>query len=395
MTHILLLAVSILGLSMSEVLSFQINQFTSMDQRDPAVASLGGKTIVVWNSYRQDGDSGGIFARCVDPNGPVGQEFQVNSTTAGNQAEPAAAVDRQGRLIVVWRGPWQDLDDQEIVARLFDPNGAPVTDDVHVNAYSQQAQAYPKVAAGPNGRFLVVWQSDQGPTSTRPCILGRLIDGSGQAVGEELVISDTPNYSTRYPDVAAGPDGRFAVCWWEDRTTDGVRVRILDQDGNPIGGSVKVNNIGASSLSRPAIAFLPDGRLAVAWDGDPNRASDDDIRLRILDPNGRPIGEEVVMNTTTSGAQQYPRLAVTADGVVLMVWEGPAPNGIEGIKVFGRVLDPSSGPGPEMLVSDRQGGQRSPVAASIDTGLLIVWEDQQNDGSGSGIFGTILAGPGR
>ncbi|MDH7599573.1 MAG: hypothetical protein QHH07_08075 [Sedimentisphaerales bacterium] len=371
---------------------FQINTYTSMDQKDPAAASGLDRCIVVWNSYRQDGESGGIFGQLVDVNGPIGPEFQINAISAGNQAEPTVAIDQLGRIMVAWRGPWEGLDDSEIVARILDPNGQALTGQIHVNTFNQQAQAFPKVAAGLGERFFVVWQSDQGPASSKFTILGQLVGATGQLLGTELEVSDTPAYATRFPDVAAGPDGSFAVCWLEDRTTDAVRVRLFDPNGQPRGASVKVNTIGLSSLSRPSLGFLSDGRMIVVWDGDPNRASEDDIRARILDMDGRPIGDEFVVNSTTTGAQQYPRLACAEDGNILVVWEGPAGDANSGIKIFGRIVGPTVGMvGPEMLISNLEGSQRSPVVSLLDGSMLVVWEDQQQDGSGSGIFGTILA----
>ena len=47
---------------------YRVNARTSDDQTDAAVAmDADGNHLVVWSSYRQDGDSGGIFAQRFDP----------------------------------------------------------------------------------------------------------------------------------------------------------------------------------------------------------------------------------------------------------------------------------------------------------------------------------------
>lgn len=396
MTQIVCHLPLLVGLLLVTTENFRVNLYTSMDQKDPAVASDGNSRLIcVWNSYRQDGDSGGIFARYIDVNGPIGNEFQVNLDSAGNQAEPAAAIAQDGRFLVCWRGPWPGQDEAEIAARLFDPNGQPAGPDMHLNQYTQGSQTIPRVAWGPQAGFVVVWESDQGPQSTRSCILGRAIDTDGNPIGGELVISDTPSYAARFPDVAVGPDGTIATCWLEDRTTDAIRLRLFDPNGNPKAGSAKVNVVGLRSLCRPTLAFLGNGDIVVAWDGDPNRATDDDIRARIVDPTGKPLTDEFIVNTTTPGPQQDPRIAITRDGMILVVWHGPSGDPNAGSEVFAKLIGPTGQQtGAEMILNDSPAGnQRSPVIASLGKELITIWEDDQQDGSGLGIFGGILSEP--
>jgi hypothetical protein len=65
----------------------------------------GGDFIVVWSSYGQDGSSNGVFGQLFDPNcSPLGEEFQINTTSSGNQAEPAVAMDAAAGFVVAWQG---------------------------------------------------------------------------------------------------------------------------------------------------------------------------------------------------------------------------------------------------------------------------------------------------
>ncbi len=78
----------------------QVNTHTAGEQRnaDIAVDSLGS-FVVVWSSYLQDGSSNGVFAQRFDPNFiPAGEEYPVNTTTVGNQTEPAVAMDAEGNF---------------------------------------------------------------------------------------------------------------------------------------------------------------------------------------------------------------------------------------------------------------------------------------------------------
>ena len=91
---------------------FQVNTHTTWDQADPDVAAAAdGRLVVVWRSYGQDGSSNGIFGQRFDPNCcPASEEFQVNITSTGNQTEPAVATNFKstairlvGRFAPVWQ----------------------------------------------------------------------------------------------------------------------------------------------------------------------------------------------------------------------------------------------------------------------------------------------------
>lgn len=60
---------------------FQVNTFSSSDQRDPTITALeDGGFVVVWRSYNQDGNGWGIYAQRYDSDGIlVNDEFQVNT----------------------------------------------------------------------------------------------------------------------------------------------------------------------------------------------------------------------------------------------------------------------------------------------------------------------------
>jgi hypothetical protein len=100
---------------------------------DPA-----GNFVVVWGSYLQDGSSNGVFGQLFDPNcGPLGKEFRVNTTTAGNQTEPAVATDGAAGFVILWQGPGlMEEGGEDIFAQRLDPNGLPVGGEFRVNGYT-------------------------------------------------------------------------------------------------------------------------------------------------------------------------------------------------------------------------------------------------------------------
>ncbi len=395
-----LLIVSICGAE------FQVNTHTANDQKSAGVAmDRSGNFVVVWASYLQDGSSNGIFARRFDPNcSPLGEEIQINTTTAGNQTEPAVAMDATAGFVVAWQGPGLIDANEDIFLRRFDPNGLPLGDELCA-AYAPDAQVLPSVALNANGSFTVVWESVNLPKAGDRSICGRVYDSNGVELGEELVISETPAVC-RYPDIAADANGNFAVAWMRDASSNSIMARLFNVDGSARGDAFAVSNIRFSSVTKPSIAMDDTGFFVVTWDGDPNVAGQDNIHAKLFDPNGMPLGEQFVVNTVLDGAQQYPQVAMNGRGEFVVVWESRIdPNSANGRDIFGQRFDNLSQPlGDQFQVNTFvEGEQRnSAVAISEDGRFVAVWQSDAQDGSRFGIFGetgpkadpTNLAGDG-
>ena len=372
---------------------FQVNTHTTYDQKNAAIAmDRGGNFVVVWSSYGQDGSSNGIFGRLFDPNcSPLGKEFQINATSSGNQAEPAAAMDAAAGFVVAWQGPGLIEDDREdIFAQRFDPNGLPIGGEFQVNSYTSDQQLFPSVAINNDGTFIVVWESSNTPEQGDKAICGQLYDSNGVESGAEFFINAEPSVC-RYPDVAADANGNFAVVWMDDKSSNSIMAGLFDPNGAPRTESFQVNTIRFSSVTRPSIAMNAAGNFVVAWDGDPNLAGLDDIHARLYDANGTPLGEQFLVNTTVADAQQYPQAAMNDDGQFVIVWDCRIdPNNDSERDIFGRQFNNLGEPiGDEFqlntFVAD---DQRSPaVAIGQDGWFVAVWQSYAQDTSRYGIFG--------
>jgi len=154
----LLISTTLITLSTGE---FRANTETTNNQSDPALAAdSNGNFIITWSSYAQDGDSGGIFAQRFDVNySPLGDEFQINTTTGGNQTDPDIAADSAGNFIVVWHGPGPKQED--IFAQRYDFDGQTVGSEFRVNDDPNGRDLHPKVSMSKTGTFVVVWENNQ------------------------------------------------------------------------------------------------------------------------------------------------------------------------------------------------------------------------------------------
>jgi len=318
---------------------FQVNTHTTYDQKNAAIAmDENGNFVVVWSSYLQDGSSNGVFGRLFDPNcGQLGEEFQVNTTSAGNQAEPAVAMDAAAGFIVAWQGPgFIEENREDIYAQRFDPNGAPAGEEFLVNSYTDDQQLFPCATMNDHDTFVIVWESNNTPLEGDKAIYGRLFDSNGVEFGEEFLVNEELSVC-RYPDVAADANGNFAVVWMEEKGTNSIMGRLFDPNGEPRTDAFDVSTIGFGSVTRPSIAMDDSGRFVVTWDGDPNLAGMDDIHARLFDANGAPSGEQFLVNTITTCAQQYPQAAMNGEGEFVIVWDCRIdPNDDNQRDIFGR-----------------------------------------------------------
>ena len=372
---------------------FQVNVRTSSSQANPAVAlDPDGSAVIVWSSYfTTSGRSNDILARRLDPNGAlVGDEFQINVGEAGNQTEPDVAIDGAGNVVIAWQGP--GLDEEDIFVRAFDGNGQPVTEELLINSVPSGRQIYPTIACSDAGSLVVAWESRTTDPAVAACsIHAQLLDANALPVGPELRI-DQDIYDGRYPDVAMDAAGNFAVAWMQDRSSKRIFARLFDPNGVPTTDPFEVSAVNFTSITRPSLAMNETGDFVITWDGDPNRAGDDDIHARCYEPNGAPRGDPFTVNSFGQGAQQWPRVAINNGGDFVVAWQHEADDVNVATDIVVRHFDRDAVPaGKELQLNAYTfGKQQYPgVAVREDGSFVAAWEGEGPDGSGYDIFACI------
>ncbi len=146
---------------------FLVNASQSDVQLYPSITTLeNGGFVVTWMSLNEDGDSYGIFGQRYEANGNVaGTAFQANTTTANEQENPVVTALDDGGFVVVWQSNGQDGDGYGIYGQRFDANGAAAGTEFQVNTTFANWQTNPAVSAVDGGGFMVTWQSSGQDTS--------------------------------------------------------------------------------------------------------------------------------------------------------------------------------------------------------------------------------------
>ncbi|MHC5858254.1 NHL repeat-containing protein [Nostoc sp.] len=140
---------------------FQVNSTTIRNQFNPAIAmDASGDFVVSWQSLGQDGSGYGIYAQRYNNAGvAVGVEFQVNNTTISNQTNPTVAMDANGDFVISWQSYGQDGDNNGIYARRYNSSGVAQGSEFLVNDTTTDNQSNPSVAIAADGNFVISWQS--------------------------------------------------------------------------------------------------------------------------------------------------------------------------------------------------------------------------------------------
>ncbi|HEY9646357.1 MAG TPA: Calx-beta domain-containing protein, partial [Chroococcidiopsis sp.] len=220
---------------------FQVNTTTASDQQQAIVAMDGtGNFIVVWAS--NDGNGTGIYARRYTAAGVAGNEFQVNTFTAGNQSDPSIATDNNGNFFITWTSENQDGNGTGIFAQRLaladiatNPNGVTtVGSEFQVNpataAGATGNQAGSSVAADSTGGFVVTWQSPGDTSGTgvffqRYTTAGETLD-NGQ-------INTFINGNQQFSSVDIRANGDIVTAW-----TSGPSTPSQDGAGTGVFASV-------------------------------------------------------------------------------------------------------------------------------------------------------------
>ncbi|WAT17712.1 cadherin-like domain-containing protein [Aurantiacibacter sp. MUD11] len=248
----------------------QANTYESADQMYPQVVELeGGDVLVVWMSNGQDGSGWGVYGQRFNADGTTdGGEFQINQATASTQYFPKVAALEGGGFVVTWGdvSGANDPSNYGVVARIYDADGAPAGDEFLVNQTTANNQIHPSITVLENGNFVISWNDYGNGGVTLNDITARVFAPDGTPVSDELVVAATAN-EEYFSTVVANPDGTFTVIYREYDISDGtnsIRGRLFEADGTAIGSDFLVKddayvidlNVAATSLADGSVGIV-------------------------------------------------------------------------------------------------------------------------------------------
>ncbi len=137
-----------------------------------------------------------------------------------------------------------------------------------------------------------------------------------QSTDSSLVASSGRVIGNGAHPVAASFNG-FAAAFMDLEGDATVAVQLFDHQGFRLGEYALGNSFSFVDIANPVMAPLPDGTFAVAWAAFNADGDELGIELQRVDLSTGPIGDPIVANSTTVGAQYAPDIAWTGDGLVV------------------------------------------------------------------------------
>ncbi len=211
---------------------------------------------------------------------------------------------------------------------------------------------------------------------------------------DEFDVPDQFDENQWLPHVSFSRSGRFAVTW-TDATN--IKVRQYTGNGEPIGGEILVNQTTIGNQNEPRVAYIGGAELIVAWT-DYNGA--DGAALGALaqrvNAQGQRTGPEFIVSETTEGSQWAPQVVVNErSGRMVFMWVDSIPGDGSNAGVFARLFDQEGNPlSGEFLVNQTiTAAQVSPsIAMFEDASFVCAWQDRSGqDGSGSRVCARLYA----
>ena len=317
----------------------------------------------------------------------VSEEFQVNSYTTDNQQQATVATAPTGEYVVVWQSENQDGSGFGIYAQRYNAVGQPAGSEIQVHSTTAGDQELPVVAVNASGQFAVAWQS-AGQDGSGDGIYARVFDATGAPISNETLVNSYTENNQQSPRIAMDDAGNFIVVWesaGQDGGGLGIYAQRLDSDGVAIGSEFQVNTTTASDQREAAVAMDADGDFVIVWRSkDP---SSDGIFGQRYDSNGDAVGGEFLINTVVADAQTVPDVAMDDAGNFVVVWQSNNEDG-DGQGIYGRRYDNTGFPqgGNFRIHTTTAGNQTLPSVSMNGAGEFFVsWE--HTDGSGKGIYG--------
>jgi len=363
---------------------FQINTYTTGSQNDPDVCvDADGNFVVVWDSYPD------VRGRRFDAAGtPLADEFTV-STSGGGRAHIACQPD--GAFIVTWPG---------VLARRYDASGVPLGAEFQVNFYTTGSRGEPTVAVNPSGEFVVVWTEYDGRDGSSYGVFGRRFDGSGTPLGADFQVNSYTTGDQDKPEVDVASTGEFVVVWKNTYQYElgfyPVSGRRFDAAGSPVGSDFLVNS-ATSDLSRGIldVSLTPDG-FVVAWPAN-DYYGYKSIFARRFDSGATPLAADFRVDTSDR-YPEYARVDADARGRFVVAWTDAYYGGESQYGIWGRAFEPDGTPDggqfhANTFTSGMQGNLGPGLAVAPNGDFVIVWDSEDQDGDGYGIFGQRFTRP--
>ncbi len=262
----------------------------------------GGGYVVTWTDLSgRDGENGGVYAQIYDSEGAkVGSEFQVNTTTSGNQWSMSVAGLNDGGFVISWQSP-NSGGSRQINGQIYDSSGNKVGSELTF----ANIGGNPSVSGFSNGGFVAVWDSGFANNG----VAGTVFNSSYNSVATFTTSGAYPSM----PRVATLTNGNFFVIF--DGAGGQIKGQLFDSSANKIGGEISISSGSGGYNEYPHVTAIENGKFVVSFMEGQN------VFKRQYDANGNAEENATQLYSNSSNLQGKVRLAGLSDGDYIAVWD--------------------------------------------------------------------------
>ena len=308
---------------------FRVNQNGNFDQERPSVSMLNdGGAVFVWEGGKQSFQH--IYARFLAADGTWATgDLMVNTTTNRFQLDSSVVTLANGNVVVTWSTFNQVNTNsmRDVYAQILTPTGAKVGGEMLVNQATAFNQRSATIAPLSDGRFVIVWVSEQQRFENSVDLYGRIFHPTGAAATGEFLVNTSTNICSD-PSVARSSDGGFAVAWMQRAVDFASRSNRWDIYLRPFtagtttatGGTTRqVNTWNFGDQLAPEIASMGTDYLVV-WTSMGQDGNREGVYGQFARGDGSLLYSEFRVNTSTFSQQMHPAVASDGVGQFLSVW---------------------------------------------------------------------------
>lgn len=241
-----------------------------------------------------------------------------------------------------------------------------------------------EAAASAPGDFRVAFMDSPSGSLLRFNIrAGGFHNNSSRAFPEIAVRGTADDGPQLAPDIAADAGGNFVVVWADDADQNGfyeIMARGFNSDGSQRFSTMTVNTTSTGNQIAPAMAMNPNGDFVVVWQDDQDGNDIHQIYARGFDINGAQRFPTMTANPVATGEQKSPAVAMAQNGDFVVTWANDKSlDGLYNVHARGFHSDGSQRFPLINVNLDLPGDQRNPDIAMAPNGdFAITWEDDQD-----------------
>ncbi|WP_298282376.1 hypothetical protein [Novosphingobium sp.] len=385
---------------------FLVNSTTAGDQLWHSIADLAdGGWISIWTSTDQDGSGTGVYAQRYTASGEAaGGEFRINSITSGDQLAPTVAGLPDGGWLATWTSYDPSNPAGDIHAQRYDAVGQAIGVETVINTTTPLMQGMSRISVLADGGWIITWNSEAQDGSGFG-IFGQRFSSDGTQIGSEFQVSTYAAGDQTWPEIAALNDGGWVVTWMsdgQDGSQRGVFAQRFGADGSHVGAEFLVNTQTFSFQEAPKITPLADGGWVITWQSYDQDGSWSGIYGQRYAAAGTAIGAEFQINTYTDHQQIDSSVSALADGGWIVAWtsqgqDNPVGGTYTRGGIFGqRYAADGTSVGSEFRINTHTADSQylARVVGLANGGWIANWVSDNQDGSGTGIYGQQFAANG-